>query len=75
MKILRNSRSYKVQYLVSDVIITDDANWRDGDIVAASKRDLQGLPQRQLVWVRVRAIGAGEDNVGAWSDAVAMSAQ
>ena len=50
----------------------DDAQWRNGNIVSASKCDLEGLPSRQLVWVRVRAIGKTK---GPWSDAVSIAAQ
>lgn len=72
---IKGSRSYEVQTQTSDTLLMGEENWRNGAIVTASKCDLNGLPSHQLVWVRARAIGAGKDNIGPWSDAVSMSAQ
>ena len=69
---VKGSRSYEVQYQVSEALLMDEAVWKNGDICSASKCDLDGLPSHQLAWVRVRAIGATK---GPWSDAVALAAQ
>lgn len=74
-KPVKGSRSYEVQVQAGDTLLMGDDNWKNGAIATGSKCDLSGLPSHQLVWVRARAIGAGDGNVGAWSDAVSMSAQ
>ena len=72
---VKGARSYEVQMMVSDTLLMDEAAWKNGTISTESKCDLNGLPSHQLVWIRVRAIGAGSGNVGPWSDAASMSAQ
>ena len=74
-KPIKGSRSYEVQVQANDALLMGDENWKNGAIATGSKCELNGLPSHQLVWVRVRAIGAGSDNFGPWSDAVSMSAQ
>ena len=74
-KPIKGSRSYEVQTQASDALGAGEDNWKNGAISTGSKCELNGLPSHQLVWVRARAIGAGSDNFGPWSDAASMSAQ
>ena len=72
---MAGSRSFEVQYLASETLLGDDAAWKTGAFTTESRGEVNDLPSHQLVWLRVRAIGAGKGNVGPWSDAVSMSAQ
>ena len=72
---MAGARSFEVQYLASETLSTDDAGWKTGAFTTESRGEVNDLPSHQLVWLRVRAIGAGKGNVGPWSDAVSMSAQ
>ncbi len=65
--------SYVVQFFVGMTQPAVDAMWNYAMPATASKTELQNLPSMQRVWVRVAAVGAGKDNLGAWSDPIYLS--
>jgi hypothetical protein len=62
---VRGAKSYQVQTCADPIT---PAGWKDAAPVSKSRKALTNLPSGVRTWVRVRAIGAKEENNGAWSD-------